>query len=99
MRPPTNVVEYPAYILYGLCSKYPWNIKLTVKVNLSLCLTKYHDMRTYGGVEVYLLYFLASLIDGGEWSASPIGPLSPRKEQLVPIGQESPWNDRMENMG
>jgi hypothetical protein len=43
---------------------------LLVKVKLSLCLTKYHAMKTYWGVEVQLHAFLTSAQAGDEWSAS-----------------------------
>jgi hypothetical protein len=52
---------------------------LKVKVKLSLCLTKHHAMKTYWGVEVYLHEFLAPALDGGEWSASLPGLLTPRE--------------------
>jgi hypothetical protein len=42
----------------------------THTVNLSLCLTKYHDMKTYKRVEVQLHAFLISALDGGKWSAT-----------------------------
>jgi hypothetical protein len=44
---------------------------------LSLCLTKYHAMKTIGGVEVQLHAFLTSALDGGEWSASHPGCFTP----------------------
>jgi hypothetical protein len=47
------------------------------KVKLSLCLTKYHAMKTYWGVEVQLHAFLISALDGGEWSASRTGRFDP----------------------
>jgi hypothetical protein len=37
-----------------------------VKLPLSLCLIKHHDMTTYGGVEVYLHAFLTSALYEGE---------------------------------
>jgi hypothetical protein len=46
---------------------------------MSLCLTKHHVMKTYWGVEVYLHAFLISALDGGEWSASHSGRLTPRE--------------------
>jgi hypothetical protein len=48
------------------CTPDPWLIATTVntagkkKVELSLCLTKHHAMKTYRGVEVWLHAFLAS---------------------------------------
>jgi len=32
-------------------------------VNFSLCLTKYHAIKTYGGVEVQVHAFLTSVLD------------------------------------
>jgi hypothetical protein len=42
-----------------------WNgeVRREVKVNLSLCLIKYHAMKTYGGEEVYLHAFLTPAPD------------------------------------
>jgi hypothetical protein len=37
------------------------------KVKLSLCLTKYHTIKTYCGVEVYLHAFLTLALDGSDW--------------------------------
>jgi hypothetical protein len=37
-----------------------------MKANLSLCLIKYYDMKTYGGVEVQLRALLTSAVDGDE---------------------------------
>jgi len=43
------------------------------KVKLSLCLTKYHAMRMYGGVELSSHAFFTSVLYGGKWSASCSG--------------------------
>jgi hypothetical protein len=50
-----------------------------VKVNMSLCLTNHHAMKTNGGVEVYRHAFLTFALDGGEWSASRPGRFTPRE--------------------
>jgi hypothetical protein len=49
-------------------------LHLLKKIKLSLCLTKYHSIKTYWIMEVRLHAFLISALDGGEWSASPLGP-------------------------
>jgi len=36
-----------------------------VKVKLSLCFTKHHVMKTYGGMELYVHAFLTSELDWG----------------------------------
>jgi hypothetical protein len=51
-------------------------IIIIIKLKLSLCLTK-HNMKAYGGVEVYLHAFLTSALDGSEWSASRPGRFTP----------------------
>jgi hypothetical protein len=44
-------------------------------------------MKTYVGLETKLHAFLASALDGGEWSASGSGPFTPwSKIPPVPIG-------------
>jgi hypothetical protein len=45
-------------------------LKGKVQVQLSLCWTKYHAMKTYGGVEIWFHAFLTSALVWGEWSAS-----------------------------
>jgi len=51
-----------------------------VKVKLSLCLTKHHDMKLYREVEVQHHTFLTSALDAGEeWSASCPGHFTPRE--------------------
>jgi hypothetical protein len=50
---------------------------------MSLCLTKYRAMKTYGGVEVWLRVFLASALDGGGWSSSRPGRFAPGRGVLV----------------
>jgi len=43
-----------------------YTVKVEAQVNLSLCLTKYHTMRTYGTVEVQFHAFLTLALDGDE---------------------------------
>jgi len=63
-----------------------------VKVDLSLCLTKYNAMTTYGGVEVYFHTFLTSILDGGEWSQLHFpAALSPGKETPVSVRYVAGW--------
>jgi hypothetical protein len=50
-----------------------------VKVNLSLCLTEHHAMKTYWGVEVWLHVFFDLGTSGGEWSASRPGHSTPKE--------------------
>jgi hypothetical protein len=58
-------------------------MEVHVKAKLSLCLTKHHAMKTYGRVEVWLHTFLASALDGDEWSAS-------RPSRVTPGGKSPP---------
>jgi hypothetical protein len=46
---------------------------------------KYHTLKTYGGVEVYLHEFLTLALDLGEWLASRFRRIIPGKESHVPI--------------
>jgi hypothetical protein len=52
------------------------------EIKLSLCLTKYHAMKTYRKVEVYPCAFLTSELGRGEWSASRFSRFTPDK--IVP---------------
>jgi hypothetical protein len=65
--------------LEGMWEEAAIYFKVTVKVKLSLCLTKHHDMQVYWGAEVYLHAFLTSALDGGEWSSSRPGRFIPRE--------------------
>jgi hypothetical protein len=42
-------------------------------------------MRVYGGVDVYIYVFLTSALAGGEWSASRLAAVPPRKESPYPL--------------
>jgi hypothetical protein len=55
------------------------DVKVLGNVKLSLCLTKHHSVKTYGGVEEQLLA-LTSALDAAEWSASRPGRFTPGKE-------------------
>jgi len=46
------------------------------KVKLSLCLTKYHAIKVYWGVELQLCAFLTVALGGGKWLASGPGHLT-----------------------
>jgi hypothetical protein len=49
---------------------------------MSLCLIKHHVMKTFVGMEVQLLEFSTSALDGGEWSAAcPVA---------LPLGKNPP---------
>jgi hypothetical protein len=48
-------------------------------------------MKTCGGVEVLAAPFLASVVDGGEWSASRPGLFTPGEKSLVPFQCEAGW--------
>jgi hypothetical protein len=51
-----------------------------VSVKLSLRLTKHDTMKMYGGVEVQL-----HALNGGDWSVSGPGAITPGKESPVPL--------------
>jgi hypothetical protein len=59
---------------------------LIYRDKLSLCLTKHHAMKTYGGVEVRRHTFLPSPRDGGEWSPSRPGCFTPRHPSGKKLG-------------
>ena len=69
------------------------------KVVLILSPNYSYVMKTYGGMEIYLLAFLTSTLQGDEWWASPPS-LCPDKRTLlevvkkreipVPVGYQSP---------
>jgi hypothetical protein len=42
-----------------------------------LCLTKYHFIKTYGGLQIQF-YALTSALQGAEWSASRLDCFTPR---------------------
>jgi len=50
-----------------------------VKVKLSLCLIKHHDIKIYGGDEVQFQVFLTSAVDAAKWSASRSDRFTPGK--------------------
>jgi hypothetical protein len=66
--------------------KYEYNLLMNkgkVKVQLSLCLTKHHAMKTW---RYSSTNSLTSALSGGEWSASRHGRFTPRERAPVPIG-------------
>jgi hypothetical protein len=52
---------------------------------MSLCLTKHHLVKIYGGSGDIAPPFLTLTLDGGEWSALTPAALPPRKEVPLPI--------------
>jgi hypothetical protein len=54
-------------------------------------LNKYHAMKTYWRVKVWLHAFIDPALHGGEWSASHPGGFVPEKEPKVPTGYEVVW--------
>jgi len=56
-------------------------------LRLSLCLTKYHAMKTYGGVEIQSHTLLTSELDGIEWSASRLAALPPGRRPRHPLNR------------
>jgi hypothetical protein len=61
------------------------------KVKLSLCLTMYHAMKTYGRVVTYLHAFLTSALDRREWSASRPSCFTPGERDTIPVLQDVGW--------
>jgi len=53
--------------------------KNKVDVKLSLCFTKHHTMKKYGGMEVQLCAFLTFAMNGGEWTASCPSHFTPQE--------------------
>jgi hypothetical protein len=48
-------------------------------------------MSVHKGVEVQVYVFLASALDGGEWSASRPSNLNPANEAMILIGFAARW--------
>jgi hypothetical protein len=61
-------------------------------MKFSLRLIKYHGIKTYGGVDVWLHSFLTSALDGGEWSASLPGRFTLRKRAHDTYLYEAEWD-------
>jgi hypothetical protein len=57
-----------------------------LKVKSFTCLTKYHPMKTYGGVEVRLHIFSGLALEKVGLSVSRPGRFTPGKEPQVPTG-------------
>lgn len=51
-----------------------------------LCLIKYHDMKAFGRMEVWLQTFLISILDGDELSVSHPGCFTAWKEPTAATG-------------
>jgi len=77
----SNDVTYLSGILH------PVKVKVKLKVNLPLCLTKHHPMKTCWGVEIYLHVFLISELDGDEWSDSFSGPFNTEENLIYTLRQ------------
>jgi hypothetical protein len=65
---------------------YKANVKVKVKVNVSLFLTKYQAMKKYSGMEVQLHAFLTSALDGSDWLQPGRFPLRERASVTHWIG-------------
>jgi hypothetical protein len=59
--------------------------KVEVKVELSLCLTKHHAMKTLGEWRYSSTHTFTSALDGGEWLASHLGRFTPGKDPRYPL--------------
>jgi hypothetical protein len=73
----------------------PSNLKIgftgaQIKVNLSLCISKYDAMKTYGGMEIHLNAFVTQVLNGGVASFKPRPLYHQRKSHRYPL-------DRMPN--
>jgi hypothetical protein len=75
-------VQHPKQNRCQRCLNYTFHL-MKLKVKLSLCLTKYCALKTYGRLEVFFHTFITSVPDVGEWSS-----FTPRKEPRVSIGHE-----------
>jgi hypothetical protein len=53
-------------------------LKLTLGGDVSLCLIKQQDLKTCGGMEVYIHAFLTSAKRGDDWSVSHQCPMDRR---------------------
>jgi hypothetical protein len=51
-------------------------------IMLSLHLIKHHNMKTCGGLELYIHTFLTSALDGGEGSALNLGRYTSEENQI-----------------
>jgi hypothetical protein len=76
------MTPYQLLILYG---------KRKVKRKLSLGLSKYHAMKTYGGVDIQPHAFLTSALNRCEWSASRSGRFKPEGKTLPHIHCIGGW--------
>jgi hypothetical protein len=76
---PFTTMSSKCFLLFKFSKPKSAITMVKAKVKLSLCLIKHHAVKMYWGVEGHLHTFLASALDGGEWSASRPGRLTPRE--------------------